>query len=112
MRDRKGSPALAAIGQLIVSPCGNVPIMDTSEAGRAVAGGNDPVGGKSGLHRAGCRLTAGRREAMESGTENTPPMARSPDFAAARRQSLVVGGQGRKLLDSLRAGSGKGEMVR
>ncbi len=32
--------------------------------------------GKSGLHRAGCRLTAGRREAMESGTENTPPMAR------------------------------------
>src|SRR5665647_355955 len=33
-------------------------------------------GGKSGLHRAECRLTTGRREAMESATENTPPMAR------------------------------------
>ena len=27
-------------------------------------------GGKSGLPRAGCRLTAGGREAMESDTEN------------------------------------------
>ena len=27
-------------------------------------------GGKSGLHRAECQLTAGRREATESGTES------------------------------------------
>ena len=32
--------------------------------------------GKSGLRRAGCRLTAGRREATESATENTQPSAR------------------------------------
>lgn len=30
--------------------------------------------GKSGQHRAGCWLTARRREPMESATENTPPM--------------------------------------
>jgi hypothetical protein len=36
-------------------------------------------GGKSGLHRAGCRLMTGRREAMESATENTPPMAAQAD---------------------------------
>jgi len=38
-------------------------------------------GGKSGLRRAGCRLTTGRREAMESATENTPPMAAQADQA-------------------------------
>ncbi|AKU13690.1 hypothetical protein AzCIB_3797 [Azoarcus sp. CIB] len=32
-------------------------------------------GGKSGPRRAGCRLTAGRREATESATESKPPMA-------------------------------------
>jgi hypothetical protein len=30
-------------------------------------------GGKSGLRRAGCQVTPGRREPMESATENTPP---------------------------------------
>ena len=30
-------------------------------------------GGKSGPRRAGCRLTAGRREATESATESKPP---------------------------------------
>ena len=30
-------------------------------------------GGKSGLRRAGCRLTAGHREVTESATENRPP---------------------------------------
>ena len=30
-------------------------------------------GGKSGLHRAGCRLMAGHREVMNSATENKPP---------------------------------------
>ena len=29
--------------------------------------------GKSGHQRAGCRVTPGRREAMESATENIPP---------------------------------------
>ena len=37
--------------------------------------------GKSGLHRAGCRLTTGGREAMESATENIPPMAARADQA-------------------------------
>src|SRR5512145_1017550 len=32
--------------------------------------------GKSGLRRAGCRLTTGRREATESATENTQPNGR------------------------------------
>ena len=30
-------------------------------------------GGKSGLYRAGCQVTPGRREPMESATENIPP---------------------------------------
>ena len=30
-------------------------------------------GGKSGLHRAGCQLTAGGREPTESAAENKPP---------------------------------------
>ena len=30
-------------------------------------------GGKSGLHRAGCRLTTGHREVMNSATENKLP---------------------------------------
>jgi hypothetical protein len=42
-------------------------------------------GGKSGLHRAGCQVTPGRREPTESATENIPPT---------------------------RFGAGKGEMVR
>lgn len=31
-------------------------------------------GGKSGHHRAGCQLTAGRREPTDSAAENIPPM--------------------------------------
>ncbi|MCG3171912.1 MAG: hypothetical protein GMKNLPBB_00053 [Myxococcota bacterium] len=31
------------------------------------------IRGKSGLHRAGCRLTAGRGDPRDSATENTPP---------------------------------------
>src|SRR3972149_5206141 len=42
-------------------------------AGQAVAARVRACGGKSGLRRAGCRLTAGRRKATESATENTPP---------------------------------------
>ena len=30
-------------------------------------------GGKSGLHRAGCQVTPGRREPTESAAENIPP---------------------------------------
>jgi hypothetical protein len=30
-------------------------------------------GGKSGLHRAKCQVTPGRRESTESSTENIPP---------------------------------------
>ena len=33
-------------------------------------------GGKSGLHWAGCQVTPGRREPMESATENIPPRLR------------------------------------
>ena len=33
------------------------------------------IGGKSELHRAGCRVTPGRRKPMESATESKPPMA-------------------------------------
>ncbi|TCK17528.1 hypothetical protein DFR30_0760 [Thiogranum longum] len=31
--------------------------------------------GKSGLHRAGCQVTPGRRKPTESAAENIPPMA-------------------------------------
>ena len=40
--------------------------------GRTAAGNLIP-GGKSGLHRAECQVTPGRREPTESATENTPP---------------------------------------
>ncbi len=40
--------------------------------------------GKSGLHRARCRVTPGRREATESVTENRPPMAGG--FGCTHRQ--------------------------
>ena len=36
-------------------------------------------GGKSGLHRAGCQVTPGRREPTTSATESKPPMARLRD---------------------------------
>jgi len=34
-------------------------------------------GGKSGLRRTECQITSGRREPMESATENIPPLASS-----------------------------------
>ncbi len=49
-------------------------MLEWGEAGQTVAARKGR--GKSGLHRAGCRLTAGGREAMESATENEPPMVR------------------------------------
>ncbi len=39
--------------------------------GQAIAGRK--TGGKSGLHRAGCQVTPGRREPMASATESRPP---------------------------------------
>ncbi len=37
--------------------------------------GSRPLGGgKSGLRRAGCQVTPGRREPTESATENIPPV--------------------------------------
>ena len=44
--------------------------------------------GKSELHRAGCRLTAGRREATESATENKPPMA--PAGSTGKGETVAV----------------------
>ena len=41
--------------------------------GRTVAGGVTRAGGKSGLHRAGCWLTARRGDPTESATESKPP---------------------------------------
>jgi len=54
----------------------NVPVIDFASKLARQSPRPQGRGGKSGLRRAGCRLTAGRREAMESATENTPPMAR------------------------------------
>jgi len=38
------------------------------------------AGGKSGLHRVGCRLMAGRGDSQESATENKPPRALPGSF--------------------------------
>src|SRR5204862_471403 len=43
--------------------------------GRTPAPSNS-AGGKSGLHRAGCWLTASRGDSRDSATENKPPAAR------------------------------------
>ena len=51
---------------------------------RRASGANPMPGGKSGLHRAGCRLTTGRREATESATEIKPPT-----WPLRRRQARV-----------------------
>ncbi len=42
-------------------------------------------GGKSGLHRAGCRLTTGHREVMNSATENKLPKYRKVTARVKRR---------------------------
>ena len=42
-------------------------------------------GGKSGLRRAECQVTPGRREATESATESKPPMAPQGDQARVKR---------------------------
>jgi len=44
-------------------------------AGKADRGRFRAGRGKSELHRAGCRVTPGRRKAMDSATEKRPPMA-------------------------------------
>ena len=44
--------------------------------------------GKSELRRAGCRLTAGRRKATESATENRPPMA--PAGGTGKGETVAV----------------------
>src|SRR6185437_11833115 len=41
--------------------------------------------GKSGLHRARCQVTPGRREPTESATESRPPMAPQGDQARVKR---------------------------
>jgi len=63
-------------------------------------------GGKSGLHRAECRLMAGHREVMNSATENKLPMAglRRPKG----RQSLSNRG-GAKAAILVENGTGEGE---
>jgi len=48
----------------------------TPEAGRTAAVTSRGHGGKSGLHRAGCQVTPGRREPTESAAENIPPALR------------------------------------
>ena len=52
-----------------------------------VAARRRPGRGKSGLHRAGCWLTASRGDPQESATENRPPMAgpRGPDQVRVKR---------------------------
>lgn len=47
----------------------------TAEVRQAIAARLVARRGKSGPRRAGCRLTAGRREATESAAESRPPMA-------------------------------------
>ncbi len=44
------------------------------KVGQAIALWLHAKGGKSGLHRAGCQVTPGRRESTESATENIPPV--------------------------------------
>lgn len=55
------------------------------EKGSRIARFGESVRGKSGLRRARCRVTPGRREAMESVTENRPPMAASVAQARVKR---------------------------
>jgi hypothetical protein len=43
------------------------------DAARVIAGRARTAGGKSGLHRARCRVTPGGGNAEESATENRPP---------------------------------------
>ena len=63
--------------------------------------------GKSGLHRARCRLTTGHREVTESATENRPPMAERTSPPQGDKVSLV------EWCDACRStalhGTGKGE---
>ena len=39
------------------------------------------IRGKSGLHRAGCQLTAGRGDSQESATESIPPLCGKGEMA-------------------------------
>ena len=47
--------------------------------------------GKSGLHRAGCRLTTGRREATESGTESRTADGRATGTGKGEKVALRGG---------------------
>jgi hypothetical protein len=49
----------------------NLGIMRASRSGNRSL--RQVKGGKSGLQRAECQVTPGRRESMESATENIPP---------------------------------------
>ena len=53
-------------------------------AADCTAGAAQSDGGKSELHRAGCRVTPGRRKATESGTENIPPPESGDRFGLVR----------------------------
>ena len=66
-------PSLLTCGLGAGERAGGRPLFDNSgsECGSRAPGAR----GKSELRRAGCRLTAGRREATESATEKRPPMA-------------------------------------
>ena len=67
-------------------------------------------GGKSELHRAGCRVTPGRRKATESGTETTPPFFAKLRLASKGKPSGMESSRG--LLSIALAEESKGEMVR
>ena len=58
------TPREDSVGDIIIVELARQPLLPQGD------------GGKSGLHRAGCQVTPGRREPMESATENIPPMCR------------------------------------
>ncbi len=64
----------------VALPCGG-----TGGRGPASSESRGAVRGKSGLCRARCRVTPGRREATESVTESRPPMAASAAQARVKR---------------------------
>ena len=75
----------------------NVPVIDSAPKQARQSPRPQGRGGKSGLRRAGCRLTTGHREVMESATENTPPMARL--CRSQERQSLLKKSSGESRCD-------------
>ena len=64
------------------------PVTLVSTVSRPGGRGRDRFGpgrGRSGLHRAGCWLTASRGDPQESATENRPPMAAPPAQVRVKR---------------------------